>query len=84
MPKLTPSLTLSVLALVALIGSFALLLVGRPIPDLITTIDTASLSAVAGAAFPAVRDNTPSNPAATAPAPAAAPTAPVSGPVTLG
>ena len=67
MPKISPSLALSLLSLVALVGTFALLILGREVPSLIETIDTVTLSAVAGAAMPAIREPA----AASAPTPEA-------------
>ncbi|MEU0788021.1 hypothetical protein ABZ341_41645 [Streptomyces sp. NPDC006173] len=45
-------LTLSVLALLALVGDFALVLTGHDVPPLLETLSTVTIGAAAGAAIP--------------------------------
>lgn len=57
--NLTSAAALPILSVVALLGTFVLLALGKPVDGLIQTIDTVTLSAVAGAAVPTRQDHTP-------------------------
>lgn len=45
-------LTLFVLAIVAIVGTFVLLVTGKPVPDLVGTLDTVLIGAAAGLSLP--------------------------------
>jgi hypothetical protein len=48
-------LSLNLLALLALVGDFALVLTGHSVPPLLETISTVTVGAAAGAAIPRTR-----------------------------
>jgi hypothetical protein len=48
-------LSLNLLALLALVGDFALVLTGHTVPPLLETISTVTVGAAAGAAIPRTR-----------------------------
>jgi len=76
-PRTIAPLSLLILGALSLVGTILLAALGHPIPEVLPTLDTVSLSALAGAAVPAFAPpgaawTPPSSPPPSSPTPAAA------------